>query len=125
MSLSSSKINANLILWIIGALAFYIFVYYLLFFLSDSFLFFVVNDISDVVMVTVLTLLYTSTTDSYNLKVNEKIKDDTLFSRNHSQYDDISLVILKWHKKNNIVSLGEAPSLDGMELKNDRIQHIN
>ena len=56
---------------------------------------------------------------------NEVIKDVTLFSRNHSQYDDITLVILKWHKKNNIVTLGEPPSIDGMELKNGRIQHLN
>ena len=63
--------------------------------------------------------------NSVNKIANEVIKDVTLFSQNHSQYDDITLVILKWHKKNNIVSLGEPPSLDGMELKNGRIQHLN
>ncbi len=33
---------------------------------------------------------------------NEVIKEVTLFSRDHSQYDDITLVILKWNKKNNL-----------------------
>jgi serine phosphatase RsbU (regulator of sigma subunit) len=33
---------------------------------------------------------------------NEVIKEVTLFSRDHSQYDDITLVIFKWHKKNNL-----------------------
>lgn len=36
---------------------------------------------------------------SVNQIANEVIKDVTLFSRNHSQYDDITLVIFKWHKK--------------------------
>lgn len=63
--------------------------------------------------------------ETVNKIANEVIKDVTLFSRSHSQYDDITLVILKWHKKNNIVSLGEPPSIDGMELKNGRIQHLN
>ncbi len=38
---------------------------------------------------------------------NEVIKDVTLFSRNHFQYDDITLVILKWYKKNNIDGVKE------------------
>jgi serine phosphatase RsbU (regulator of sigma subunit) len=42
-----------------------------------------------------------------NKIANEVIKDVTLFSRNHSQYDDITLVILKWHKKNNIDGVKE------------------
>lgn len=33
---------------------------------------------------------------------NEVIKEVSLFSSSHHQYDDITLVILKWHKKNNI-----------------------
>ncbi len=45
---------------------------------------------------------------------NEVIKEVTLFSNDHSQYDDITLVILKWNKKNNY-----------MEIKNGRIQHLN
>jgi len=45
---------------------------------------------------------------------NEVIKEVTLFSKDHSQYDDITLVILKWNKKNNY-----------MEIKNGRIQHFN
>jgi serine phosphatase RsbU (regulator of sigma subunit) len=32
---------------------------------------------------------------------NEVIKEVSLFSSNHHQYDDITLIILKWHKKNN------------------------
>jgi serine phosphatase RsbU (regulator of sigma subunit) len=46
---------------------------------------------------------------------NKVIREVTLFSKNHSQYDDITLVIFKWKQKFNIVSLGEEPSLDGME----------
>lgn len=38
---------------------------------------------------------------------NEVIKDVTLFSRNHFQYDDITLVILKWYKKNNLDGVKE------------------
>jgi len=45
--------------------------------------------------------------ESVNKIANEVIKDVTLFSRNHSQYDDITLVILKWHKKNNIDGVKE------------------
>ncbi len=41
---------------------------------------------------------------------NEVIKDVTLFSRNHFQYDDITLVIFKWNKKNNINGVKEWQS---------------
>lgn len=44
---------------------------------------------------------------SVNQIANEVIKDVTLFSRDHSQYDDITLVIFKWHKKNNIDGVKE------------------
>jgi serine phosphatase RsbU (regulator of sigma subunit) len=30
---------------------------------------------------------------------NQVIKNVTVFSREHAQYDDITLVILKWNKK--------------------------
>lgn len=43
------------------------------------------------------------------------ITNVTSFSSNHSQYDDITLVILKWNKKNNLVSHGDEPGYDGME----------
>lgn len=33
---------------------------------------------------------------------NEVIREVTLFSKDHAQYDDITLVILKWNKKNNL-----------------------
>jgi len=39
---------------------------------------------------------------SVNKIANEVIKNVTLFSRNHTQYDDITLVIFKWYKKNNL-----------------------
>lgn len=45
--------------------------------------------------------------ESVNKIANEVIKDVTLFSRNHSQYDDITLVILKWNKKNNLNGVKE------------------
>lgn len=38
---------------------------------------------------------------------NEVINDLTLFSKDHFQYDDITLVILKWYKKNNIDGVKE------------------
>ncbi|MDO8549224.1 MAG: PP2C family protein-serine/threonine phosphatase, partial [Ignavibacteria bacterium] len=56
---------------------------------------------------------------------NEVIKEITQFSKHNTQHDDITLVILKWKQKLKIVSLGEAPSLDGMERKNGRIQHLS
>ncbi|MBK7630631.1 MAG: SpoIIE family protein phosphatase [Ignavibacteriales bacterium] len=54
---------------------------------------------------------------SVNQIANEVIKDVTLFSRNHSQYDDITLVIFKWHKKNNIDGVKEWQS-STPQLKN-------
>jgi serine phosphatase RsbU (regulator of sigma subunit) len=60
--------------------------------------------------------------DEIAQKVISKV---TSFSSNHSQYDDITLVILKWNKKNNIVNHGEVPENDGMEIENGRIQHLN
>ncbi len=39
---------------------------------------------------------------SVNQIANEVIKNVTIFSESHVQYDDITLVIFKWHKKNNI-----------------------
>lgn len=45
--------------------------------------------------------------NSVDIIANEVIKDVTLFSRNHFQYDDITLVILKWYKKNNIDGVKE------------------
>ena len=47
---------------------------------------------------------------SVNQIANEVIKDVTLFSKNHTQYDDITLVIFKWHKKNNILGVKEWQS---------------
>ncbi len=47
---------------------------------------------------------------SVNQIANEVIKDVTLFSKNHTQYDDITLVIFKWHKKNNIPGVKEWQS---------------
>jgi hypothetical protein len=38
-----------------------------------------------------------------------------MFSHNHSQYDDITLVILKWKQKTKLVSLGEEPGHDRTE----------
>lgn len=56
---------------------------------------------------------------------NEVIKEITLFSKQGTQHDDITLIILKWKSRENWdrqklknVSLGEVPSLDGMEKKN-------
>jgi sigma-B regulation protein RsbU (phosphoserine phosphatase) len=56
---------------------------------------------------------------------NEVIKEITLFSKQGTQHDDITLIILKWKSRENWdseklknVSLGEVPSLDGMERKN-------
>lgn len=39
---------------------------------------------------------------SVEIMTNEVIKEVTLFSQDHYQYDDITLVILKWNKKNNL-----------------------
>lgn len=47
-------------------------------------------------------ILLNSANESVDKITNEVIKAVTLFSRNHSQYDDITLVILKWDKKNNL-----------------------
>lgn len=38
---------------------------------------------------------------SVNEIADEVIKEVSLFSRSHHQYDDITLIILKWNKKNN------------------------
>jgi serine phosphatase RsbU (regulator of sigma subunit) len=43
------------------------------------------------------------------------IQEVSMFSHNHSQYDDITLVILKWKQKTKLVSLGEEPGHDRME----------
>ena len=56
MNLSSIKINVNLILWIIASLVFGIFIYRLLFFSSDSYLFFIINDLLSILLLIVLTL---------------------------------------------------------------------
>lgn len=47
-------------------------------------------------------ILVNSTAKNVSQIANEVIKEVTLFSSNHHQYDDITLIILKWHKKNNI-----------------------
>ncbi|HCY76318.1 MAG TPA: hypothetical protein DHV28_10385 [Ignavibacteriales bacterium] len=52
-------------------------------------------------------ILIKHSSESVNKIANEVIKDVTLFSRNHSQYDDITLVILKWNKKNNLDGVKE------------------
>ncbi len=43
------------------------------------------------------------------------IQEVSIFSHNHSQYDDITLVILKWKQKTKLVSLGEEPGHDRTE----------
>ena len=43
------------------------------------------------------------------------IQEVSMFSHNHSQYDDITLVILKWKQKTKLVSLGEEPGHNRME----------
>jgi serine phosphatase RsbU (regulator of sigma subunit) len=43
------------------------------------------------------------------------IQEVSMFSQNHSQYDDITLVILKWKQKTKLVSLGEEPGHDRTE----------
>jgi phosphoserine phosphatase RsbU/P len=55
-------------------------------------------------------ILIRNSNKSVNQIANEVIKDVTLFSRNHSQYDDITLVIFKWHNKNNIDGVKEWQS---------------
>ncbi|MFZ1517197.1 MAG: GAF domain-containing SpoIIE family protein phosphatase [Ignavibacteriaceae bacterium] len=52
-------------------------------------------------------ILVSFANNSVDKIANEVIKDVTLFSQNHSQYDDITLVILKWHKKNNLDGVKE------------------
>ncbi len=52
-------------------------------------------------------ILIKNANESVSQITNEVIKDITLFSRNHFQYDDITLVIFKWHKKNNIDGVKE------------------
>jgi phosphoserine phosphatase RsbU/P len=52
-------------------------------------------------------ILIKNANESVSQIASEVIKDVTLFSRNHFQYDDITLVILKWHKKNNIDGVKE------------------
>lgn len=52
---------------------------------------------------------------------NKVIKEITLFSKNNSQHDDITLVILKWKKQIINLSLGETPVKNNMEKKNVRI----
>ena len=47
-------------------------------------------------------ILLKNANESVEKITNEVIKEVTLFSRDHSQYDDITLVILKWYKKNNL-----------------------
>jgi serine phosphatase RsbU (regulator of sigma subunit) len=55
-------------------------------------------------------ILIEYSSESVNEIANKVIKDVTLFSRNHSQYDDITLVILKWNKKNNLNGVKEWQS---------------
>ncbi|UCH66049.1 MAG: SpoIIE family protein phosphatase [Ignavibacterium sp.] len=43
------------------------------------------------------------------------IQEVSMFSHNHSQYDDITLVILKWKQKTKLVSLGEERGHDRTE----------
>jgi serine phosphatase RsbU (regulator of sigma subunit) len=43
------------------------------------------------------------------------IQEVSMFSHNHSQYDDITLVILKWKQKTKLVSLGDEPGHNRME----------
>jgi len=50
--------------------------------------------------------------DELTKKVFEEV---AMFSHNHSQYDDITLVVLKWKPKINLVGLGKEPSHDRME----------
>ncbi|MDP2362650.1 MAG: PP2C family protein-serine/threonine phosphatase, partial [Ignavibacteria bacterium] len=52
-------------------------------------------------------ILIKNANESVSQIANEVIKDVTLFSRNHFQYDDITLVILKWNKKNNLNGVKE------------------
>lgn len=47
-------------------------------------------------------LLVKNSDKNINDLAGEVIKNVTLFSKNHTQYDDITLVILKWHKKINL-----------------------
>ena len=55
-------------------------------------------------------ILITNANENVSKIANEVIKDVTLFSRNHFQYDDITLVIFKWNKKNNINGVKEWQS---------------
>jgi len=55
-------------------------------------------------------ILIKNSDESVNKIANEVIKNVTLFSRNHIQYDDITLVILKWYKKNNLDGVKEWQS---------------
>ena len=65
------------------------------------------------------------------------IQEVTMFSHNHSQYDDITLVILKWKSRQSEEGrTGQAKNfrrrrislwlkIKLTEIKNGRIQHIN
>ena len=55
MNLSSIKISANFVLWIIASLVCTIFIYRLFFFSSDSYLFFLINDLLSILLLLVLT----------------------------------------------------------------------
>ena len=55
MNLSSIKISSNFIVWIIASLVSAVFIYRLLFFSSDSFIFFLINDSLSILLLLVLT----------------------------------------------------------------------
>jgi sigma-B regulation protein RsbU (phosphoserine phosphatase) len=53
-------------------------------------------------------ILLNNANESVHKITNEVIKEVTLFSRDHTQYDDITLVILKWDKKNNYMEINNG-----------------
>jgi sigma-B regulation protein RsbU (phosphoserine phosphatase) len=55
---------------------------------------------------------------------NKVIREITLFSKQGTQHDDITLVILKWKQKIKIDGSDGAPDREKTESKNGRIQHI-
>jgi len=46
-------------------------------------------------------ILVENSDKNVNEIADEVIKEVSLFSSSHHQYDDITLIILKWNKKNN------------------------
>lgn len=55
---------------------------------------------------------------------NKVIREITLFSKQGTQHDDITLVILKWKQKIKIDGSDGTPDHKKTESKNGRIQHI-